>query len=239
LGRTIIYNTIDRLETKNLLIKNFNKNGHTYRASPPEMIKSWYEAKKKRFSDLEVGLNEMVNSLQNLGMPTEYKSKTEYFSGQSGIEQIFSNSTRARNNIFIYGESIILSDFVDKKTTENYRLNLVKNEITTHQLTNLEKINDFTKVQKMVADYWNISYLNPQIFKVRLEMMIYNDVCVFYSKKDGDYFGAEIHNQNLASMQKQIFKAMQKLAKPMIKLNEFGKAKKPSELNYLKTNKKN
>jgi hypothetical protein len=102
---------------------------------------------------------------------------------------------------------------------------LVDRNITTHQLTNHAEFDEFTEVEKMITDLWDVRYIDPKILKIQFEMVIYNDICALYSVKGRDMFGVEIHNPNLVAMQKQIFMAMQHLAVLMDKISNRGAAK--------------
>jgi hypothetical protein len=71
---------------------------------------------------------------------------------------------------------------------------------------------------------WDVRYIDPKVLDIKFEMVIYNDICALYSYEGKEAFGVEIQNPNLAKMQIQIFKAMQRLAVPLIKTGARGEA---------------
>jgi hypothetical protein len=170
-------------------------------------------------------LPDIVGTLEGLATKSGYQSKAKYYTGRDGLEQITYNSLRADRDLYIYEVAADMTKFIKQNTAEKYRQILAERNITTHQLTNHDEFDAFTEVEKMITDLWDIRYIDPKILKIRFEMVIYNDVCAMYSVEGRDLFGVEIHNPNLAAMQKQIFLAMQHLAVPMMKIDNYGAAK--------------
>jgi len=226
LGRTPVYNALEKLEQKGLVKKVVVERGYNYSAQDPNHLEKYWQDKARNIEKLAGGLNPLIDSLQQLGMVDSYQSQVSYFSGQRGMEQITYNSLRADRDLYIY-EMATMSAFIDQKTAEKFRQVLVDRQIMTHQLTNLAHLNRYTRVEKMVRDLWDIRHINPEILKIQFETVIYNDVVAMYSYVDEEPFGVEIHNPNLAQMQIQIFKAMQRLAVSMEKLDDFGAARLP------------
>jgi hypothetical protein len=146
-----------------------------------------------------------------------------YYSGQRGLEQITYNSLRADGDLYIY-EIANMGAFIDQNTAEKFRQVLVDRQIMTHQLTNLTRFGQYTRIEKMVSSFLDMRHIDPEILKIQFETLIYNDVVAMYSYIDEEPFGVEIKNPNLANMQIQIFKAIQRLAVPMEKLDNFGTA---------------
>ena len=69
-----------------------------------------------------------------------------------------------------------MSKFIDYEFSEEIRKELVANQITTNQLTNLKKILPYTEVTEMVEKLWRIKHIDPAEFAIRFEVLIYNDV---------------------------------------------------------------
>lgn len=227
LGRTPVYNALDKLEQKGLVKKVVVERGYNYTAQNPNYLKKYWQDKTRSVEKLAGGLEPIIDSLQQMGMVDSYQSQVSYFSGQRGMEQITYNSLRADRDLYIYEIATDMSVFVDQTTAEKFRQILVDRQITTHQLTNFMHFERYTEIEKMVRDFWDVRYIDPTILKIEFEMVIYNDVMAMYSYIDEEPFGVEIRNPNLVRMQTQIFKAMQRLAVPMEKLDNFGAAQVP------------
>ncbi|MDR3125642.1 MAG: HTH domain-containing protein [Candidatus Nomurabacteria bacterium] len=225
LGRTPVYNALDKLENKGLTAKIMAENGYNYTANSPDNLEEYWRRRERKVQRLGAKLPDVVSALDGLATGSGHRSKTKYYTGRDGLEQITYNSLRAKNDLYIYEVATNMTNFVNKNTAEKFRQILVEREITTHQLTNYTQIEAFTEVERMITDFWDIRHIDPKILKIQFEMLIYNDVCALYSVSGRDIFGVEIHNANLAAMQKQIFSAIQRLAKPMKKIGLNGEAK--------------
>jgi hypothetical protein len=113
---------------------------------------------------------------------------------------------------------------VDYEMAEETRREFAQKQTTIFQLTNLTKILPHTEVTELVEKYWRVRHLNPKDFKIEFEVLIYNDVYALYTYDRGEAFCVEIHNPQLARMQRQLFKFAWKQAKPMKILDSFGAA---------------
>jgi sugar-specific transcriptional regulator TrmB len=224
LGRTPVYNALDRLELKGLVSKTIADSGSNYLAASPDHLGRYWKTKIHAAQRLGSKLPNIVNALEGLMVTSGYQSKVDYFTGRRGLEQITYNSLRAESDIYIYEVATDMTIFTSQETAEEFRQVLVDRRITTHQLTNHTNFDNYTNVVKMTTDFWDIRYVDPALLKIQFEMLIYNDVCALYSVEGRDVFGVEVHNANLAAMQRQIFKAMQRLSIPMVKDGEHGKA---------------
>ena len=215
LGRTPVYNALDRLEDKGLVTKQLADNGYNYVAAAPDNLGKYWEEKKARLERLGGHLPGLVAALEATAAPAGYKSQVNYFSGRAGLEQITYNSLKAEKDLYIYEINSDMTAFVKPETAEKFREIWVERGTTIRQLTNRTSFEDFTEVEKLVADFWDIRYIDPEVLKIDFETLIYNDVVALYSYVRGEVFGVEIRNPALAKMQKQIFRAMQNLATPL------------------------
>lgn len=225
LGRTPIYNALDCLENKGLVRHVISSSGFRFAATSPDNLQYYWDDRTRLMQDKTKELSPVIESLEQLEATAKHKSKISYFSGQRGMEQLTYNSLKADGDLYIYEMATDMTAFIDPSLAENYRQILVDRSITTHQLTNFDHFGQFTKVERMVKDYWDIRYIDPKILRIKFEMIIYNDICTLYSYKDNEPFGVEIQNVDLAEMQKQIFCAIQQSAIPLRKIDWFGGAK--------------
>jgi len=215
LGRTPVYNALDRLEYKGLVAKQLADNGYNYVAASPDNLEKYWAEKSARLQRLGNRLPGLVAALEGVVAPAGYKSQINYFSGRRGLEQITYNSLRAEGDLYIYEISTDMMVFVEREKAEKFREIWVERGTMIHQLTNRTVFEDFTEVEKLVTELWDIRYIDPEVLKIEFETLIYNDVVALYSYIGGEVFGVEMKNPTLAKMQKQIFKAMQNLAVPL------------------------
>ena len=226
LGRTPVYNALDRLEDKSLILKNPTDNGFSYSAASPDNLENYWEQKTTRIEAMQAKLPTLVTALESLVAPTGYKSQTNYFTGRKGLEQITYNSLKAEGDLYIYEISTDMSAFINKATSEKFRAIWAEKGTKIHQLTNNTEFADFTEVEDIIK-LWDIRYIAPKTLTISFETVIYNDTVALYSPTGREIFGIEIKNQNLATQQIQIFKAIQQLATPMKKQGTHGAAHLP------------
>ena len=118
-----------------------------------------------------------------------------------------------------------LDAFFSHKEAEKLRLKFIAKQIQIKTLTNLKKIPSWTQeAQEMVEKYWEIRHIPESQMKIKFEVLIYNDVYVMYRYKGKEVFCVEIYNQELADMQRQLFRYMWKKARRFKVLNKEGKA---------------
>jgi len=215
LGRTPVYNALDRLEDKGLATKAIADNGYNYAAAAPDNLEKYWQEKSLRLKRLGGRLPELVAALEATAAPAGYKSQVNYFSGRAGIEQITYNSLKAVDDLYICEINSDMTAFVKRETAERFREVWADRGTTVRQLTNQTEFNDFTEVEKLVTELWDVRYIDSEVLKIDFETLIYNDVVALYSYIRGEVFGVEIRNPALAKMQKQIFRAMQNLATPL------------------------
>ncbi len=172
-------------------------------------------------SDIKIKniLPDLLNDLPFF-IPNDSKTKVINYKGQEGLEQVTLNSTKAKGEILLF-EIENMSSFLNYGFCEDVRKTFVKNKIHIRELTNQSIQESWTKIEEFVNDYWTCRYIDPNILKMNIEVLIYNDVVAFYNYKDGDIFCVEIYNQKLADMQKQIFDFMWHYGKE-VKVGEGG-----------------
>ncbi len=113
---------------------------------------------------------------------------------------------------------------MDQEEAEKLRQRFVNNKIKIRTLTNANIVEPYTKVTELVEKYWDIRHLDPKDKPFQFEILIYNDVYCMYKYTGNDIFCVEIHSQELADMQRQLFEYLWSGAKKFKILDEHGKA---------------
>jgi hypothetical protein len=55
---------------------------------------------------------------------------------------------------------------------------------------------------------WEGRYVPPGVFPITHSTTVYNDVTSYFNWKDGEIFGIEIHNQEIADAQRRFFEML-------------------------------
>lgn len=224
IGRTKVYRLLDLLQKKRLVEMSVDDRGMKFGATHPSMFQQLITEQEQQISTLKSSLPNLISHLTAINPKSDPDSKVLYYEGIEGLKQISYNITKAKGLLRVF-EMEHLSDFLPKEFAEMVREKLVENKITTHDLTNKTSFPDYTNVTEMVKKFSEFRYVNPEKLKIEFEVLIYNNVYATYSYKEGKIFCVEIYNEQLASMQKQIFNFIWDQAKPMNFVSPKGAAR--------------
>lgn len=225
LARTKVYRILDKLLEKNLIVTQLQSAGMRFLAESPNQLTLLFQDRATDFENLKSVHTGLVSQLQTLaGHYQKAGSEVKYYTGMNGLRQVTLNSVAAKKQLLIFELNQDMSRLVDYDLAEEARREFAARKTTIFQLTNLKKILPYTEVSALIKNFWKVRYLDPKDFKIEFEVLIYNDVYALYTYDRGEAFCIEIHNPQLAKMQRQLFKLAWKQAKPMNILNGFGAA---------------
>lgn len=223
LGRTRVYRILDTLRNMGLGEQQLASRGLKFAAVHPSRFEQIAQEKMSKAKLLLESAPMLVAKLHGLEAMSDSKSRVIYYEGLEGLKQVSYNSTRADGLVRVF-EMERLSDFLPFDFAENIRKLYVARKIQTRDLTNKPSFPGFTDISELVENFSEIRYLDPERMKISFEVLIYNDVYATYSYKDEKIFCVEIHNQELATMQKQLFDFIWDGAERMKVLDERGAA---------------
>jgi sugar-specific transcriptional regulator TrmB len=222
MGRTKVYRLIDRLHEKQLIAIQVKERGMSFVANHPNKFLQLITEKKAKLEALENSLPNLVAHLQSLTSSANKESEVLVYHGIEGLKQVSWNALRAKDYLRVY-EMEHISDFLPNDFSEKFRQELVNRRITTKDLTNKTHFDGYTQVEEIIEKYSQVKHLDPSLIKIQFEVLIYNDVYATYTYKEKEIFCVEVHNQQLAQMQKQLFDFIWTKAKPMRYLDDSGK----------------
>ncbi|PIY80629.1 MAG: hypothetical protein COY80_01970 [Candidatus Pacebacteria bacterium CG_4_10_14_0_8_um_filter_42_14] len=223
MGRTKVYRIRDTLRNLGLVEQQLSSRGLKFAAVHPSRFEQIAQEKMSKAKLLLESAPELTVKLQSLEAMSDPRSKVIYFEGLEGLKQVSYNSTRAKDIVRVF-EMERLSDFLPFDFAEDVRRQYVARKIQTRDLTNKPSFSGFTDVVELVKTYSKIRYLDPSLLRISFEVLIYNDVYATYSYQNGQIFCVEIHNPELAAMQKQLFDFIWAGAERMKVLDDRGAA---------------
>jgi len=137
------------------------------------------------------------------------------YEGVDGLYKVTMNSTKANGELLIYEISYSsLNKFLDEDRRERARRAFLKNKVKVREITNQTYKESYTSVEGYDEQVMNVRYVDEGILKIDAEMIIYNDVVVYYSLQN-PINAIEIHDERLAKMQRQIFEFVWKSGKKL------------------------
>ncbi len=139
---------------------------------------------------------------------SDVASQIQTYYGKEGVAHITRNSLEAKNHLYIYETSYAsLNDIFGYDEAEIVRKDFISRKIKVFELTNQHFHEKYTKQVEFHEKVMNIRCISPQIFKIELETLIYNNVVAFYTL-DEPVYGVEIVNQHFANEQIKLFKIL-------------------------------
>ena len=224
IGRTKVYRLLDKLKSKNLVEFQLDNRGLRFGATHPGKLEQLVNEKEQEVNILKKSLHSLLSHLNQINSNTSIqKSKVLFYEGLDGLKQVSWNSLQAKETLRVF-EKEHISDFLPLDFSEKFRQAQVERQITTHDLTNKSSFQGFTNVTELIKNYSQFRYIDPNKLKINFEVLIYNDVYATYTYHESEIFCVEIHNPQLAAMQKQLFDFVWGQAIPMQFKDERGKA---------------
>ncbi|MDA1079836.1 MAG: hypothetical protein O2840_04085 [bacterium] len=224
LGRTKVYRLLDTLRHKQLVEFKLQERGMQFGATHPSKFQHLIAQREQEVTTLQKNLPDLITQLQSIAPGNSAESEVLYFEGVEGLKQVTYNITKAKGILRLF-EMEHLNSFLPQDFAESIREELVANKITTRDLTNTSSSPGFTDVAELIKSYSQLRYIDPKLLKINFEVLIYNDVYATYSYKHDSIFCVEIHNAELAAMQKQLFDFVWEQAQEMWYVDERGAAR--------------
>ena len=224
MARTRVYRLLDKLEKRGLVTKKFDSLGLKFTASPYKQLELLLAERQSELEGLKTSLPAIFAQLEGLTGTAQAGSKVLYHHGIDGLKHVTWNSLRARGELRIYEVSASMTAFLPQKFSEKVREGFVQNKTKIFQLTNLTRIEPHTDVAGEI-EHWTPKYISPKELAIKSEVLIYNDVTAMYHYLNKDVFCVEIINEDLATMQTQLFDFIWRHATPMKKIGKHGEAK--------------
>lgn len=226
IGRTKVYRIVDTLKKKRLVEEKLGDRGLEFGAANPHRLEQLASEKEVQAKVLLQNSHLLATQLEKLVAPFQ-RSKVLYYEGQDGLEQVSYNTTHTKGIMRVY-EFAHMSDFINKNLAEKIREKYVERNITTYDLTNQESFPGFTDVHKHIESLSQFRYIDSSVLEIKFETLIYNDVYATYTYSNDEIFCVEVYNEQLATMQKQIFDYIWKQAESMKFIDKRGAAKRSS-----------
>lgn len=224
IARTKVYRLLDNLINKGFVATGQGDRGSRFVAAPPDDLELIIKNKESELRSLKSSLPRLQDELKDLSQTSSGPVRVRYFHGLDGLKQVTYNSLKAKGELLTY-ELETMNSFLSKEEAEEFRQRFVDNKVKIRTLTNAGYLEPWTNVSEMVEKFWEIRYLDPGEKPFQFEILIYNDVYCMYRYVDKDIFCIEIHSEELADQQRQLFEHLWDTARKFRILDAHGTAK--------------
>jgi DNA-binding transcriptional ArsR family regulator len=209
--RTRIYRLIDDLLASNLVeVESHYKRG-IIKAAPIANLHILISQKEQEVKALhdELGLIEQVLARNSLSSPA---TRVQFYHGREGIRQMLWNELKATGEILGYSNRII-EEAVGKKFTERWTDEFEAHNLACRLIVDDNFIASWKDGVGTVGTNRPIkgmqyNYVSAGTFKLTHLCDMYDNVVAYYHWKDGEVFGVEIYNQEIADTQRQFFEML-------------------------------
>ncbi len=208
-GRTRLYPILESLVDLQIVKVDQQHYGTTYEALNPASLDFLVTKKETEAHRLRNEIDNITEKLTSLSGTTNGVSKVIEYRGIDGLKQINFNQTKAQDYVYVYElahldeHETMPQSFVDRMRRMTY-----ENNITTYDLSNNK---DWEFVRMPINPkglFQKASYIPKEIFEIKVETYVYNDVIAYLGYDKDEPFGIEIYNKELVEQQKQIFKIL-------------------------------
>lgn len=215
--RTRLYRLLDTLTESQLVEIDVEYKRKIYKAAPLSNLQILLTKKEQEVQQLHQDLSvlQAAHPGKSHHSPTTH---VQFYRGVEGVKQMFWNETKAKSEaLSILYENMqgrTNAAFFDRwvarcnETNRRFR-SVVGDHFLESQRTWYER-HDNQRLQ-----HWEGKYIAPSIFPIKHSMVTYDDVVAYFNWKDGEIFGVEVHNAEIAATQRQFFEMLWQQAQPL------------------------
>lgn len=211
INRTTIYRLLEDLKKLSLVEEIIDQYKVKLKAASPESFQLLIVKKESDINSLKNVLPSLVSSLESLVNKQQSPTKVLYFRGENGLRQLLWNTLKAsgRTEVIGYGYAD-WAEAVGYEFAENLRSEYVQKSIYSREIQNPEfnpqkDILGWTENEEYVEKYFKLRCIPESKLEINHDSYIYNDVFAFSYFFNDETFGVEIHNEEIAKTQRQIF----------------------------------
>lgn len=215
--RTRIYRLIDLLAELNLIEITADSNRNILKAAPADNLQLILNKKEEELKGLRNDLPSVKDALEQstLNSPT---TRVQFYKGSDGLKQMFWNQTRSNTeNLSMLFENMQIrtnSTFFERWVRRcNERDMKFRGIISDHFIKTQQEWYGQKSNERLAA--WDSRYVGDSVFPITHSTVIYDDVTSYYNWKDGEIFGIEVYNAEIANAQRRFFEMLWKAALPV------------------------
>lgn len=215
INRTKVYRLLEIMKRRGLVDEIVEENKRLIKAVDIhrlELLLKEQESKATTLRNIFPNISEIISASKESSQPD---TKVVFHRGADGIKQMVWNTLQSKSELVGYTYRR-LDEIVGKKFAEEWHNAWITNGLKMRDIYSDEYLKS-KKHEKAIhynTKYFDSRYIPAKILSVNHQVDIYNDVIAYYNWYEGEVFGVEIYNEKVASMQKQLFEIIWKIAKP-------------------------
>lgn len=218
IDRTRLYRLIDTLTANNLIEVETHYKRKILKAAPISNLQILLSKKEDELRDLQQGLAAVQQTIAH--QKHTPATQVQFYKGIEGFKQMIWNETRANTELLVIlyenMQHITNAAFFERWVHEFNRRSLsCRGLIGDHFIETQKSWYDRQDNERMAR--WESRRVPSDVFDITHSTIIYNDVVAYYNWRDGNIFGIEIHNPEIAEAQRSFFELLWAKSKPIPK----------------------
>lgn len=215
--RTRLYRLLDTLAEYQLVEIEEQYKRKLYKAAPVGNLQIVLTKREQEIRDLQ----KQLLTLQMHYQPNVLRSPlthVQFYRGVDGVKQMFWNQTRAKGESL----SILYANIQSKSNLAFFerwveRCNTLELEFRSivgdHFLATQRDWYSQHNNEKLA--HWQGRYLPGSVLPITHSTVTYDDIVAYYNWRDGEIFGLEIYNEEIAAAQRHVFETFWDLGRPI------------------------
>lgn len=208
--RTRIYRCLHELQALQLVEIELQPHRQIVHAASIANLQNIVALKKTQLDSVGAQIKAYEREVSLVG-PAAIATKVQFYKGQDGIEQMFWNQTKAKSEVLsVLSEN--MQSHVPKAFFERWIQRCNDNKIISRSIVD----DHFITAQKQwyggtfshSLTNWQGRKMPTDVSTIPHRTTVYDNVTTYFSWQDGDLFGIEIYNQNIADTQRQYFEML-------------------------------
>ncbi|HSX44821.1 MAG TPA: helix-turn-helix domain-containing protein [Candidatus Saccharimonadales bacterium] len=219
--RSSVYENLKGLKQQGLVEELIENNYRTIQAYSIGLLKDHLD---EQMTKLETQIGEL-NNLEKVmevipGIKPSPPVRIRYYEGKSGAQQLFWNSLKAKDTLYVYSEwgrgRFVGIKFYKNFVTESYRRN-IKEHVLTNPLPRIaQSMKEHTGSPLSRTDLTNIRFIDEAKIRFRGETLIYDNIYAQIYLKHNLISGFEIESPDFTQTQRAIFEGLWEPAGPVL-----------------------
>lgn len=206
--RTRIYRLLDVMADLHLCETEVEYKRSIIKPAPAENLQLLIVRREQELQDLRADLGDIEQIINNQRTLNSPAARVQLYRGDAGLKQMLWNQTKSQTEcvsilyetIQIQTKSVFFERWARKCNERNIHFRSV---VGDHFLESLESW--YATHQNERLEHWAGRRVSDDVFKVTHSMVVYNDVVAYYNWKNGEVFGVEVYNQEVADAQRHFF----------------------------------
>ncbi|HSX28262.1 MAG TPA: helix-turn-helix domain-containing protein [Candidatus Saccharimonadales bacterium] len=219
--RTRIYRLAESLRTSGLVEIEKHYKREIYKAAPITNLQILLSKKEEELRELHTELANIHSALDSDSL-TSPLTHVQFYRGVEGTKQMFWNQTRAKTeNLCILYENMqnrVGATFFDRWVRKCNDQNIHFRGIISEAFMPGQE-SWYKKRRNERLEHWEQRSVSSAVFPVTHSCVTYDDVVAYYNWKDGEVFGIEIYNQEIADAQRHFFEMLWNLGESVKDVN--------------------